>query len=334
MINFHIIFLFALLILSAIKINAEGEEKNKQQKLYKTNGQPEYALFNINNISTYIKNDGRTDNKPDFNTGFIFPNSSNKGVFYLSGFLYGGKVDGQIIVGGSTYRQGQVPGRIVSEGIAESTELPHVRIYRVRRDYKTADLSDETIVKIDTNTWSGYSEYNSAAESFVQYEKDWNEWPAIYGAPFEDKNNNGIYEPSIDIPGVPGADQTIWYVCNDLNEETVRNLYGSPPIGIEMQTTIWGYKGDVVLANTIFKKYVLVNKSSKSISDMYVGIWSDPDLGDATDDYVGCDTTLDLVYVYNGDTNDATYGEQIPAAGFKLLQGPLVDGDFNEKGEK
>ena len=26
-----------------------------------------------------------------------------------------------------------------------------------------------------------------------------------------------IYEPTIDIPGVPGADQTLWFVTNDLN---------------------------------------------------------------------------------------------------------------------
>ena len=32
---------------------------------------------------------------------------------------------------------------------------------------------------------------------------------------FMDVNKNGKYEPEIDIPGVPGASQTIWINYND-----------------------------------------------------------------------------------------------------------------------
>ncbi|MBU2493871.1 MAG: T9SS type A sorting domain-containing protein [Bacteroidetes bacterium] len=311
-----IVFLFLISLVSIL--NAEGDQRYRQKKLYKSNGQPQYTLFNINNISTFIKNDGEADIHFNGNSGFEYPKGSNKHLFFQSGFLYGGIIDGQIRVGGATYNQGQVPGRIISEGIAEDPELPHVRIYRVRKDYNTAVLNGELV---------------SAREARDQYEKDWNEWPAVYGAPFEDKNLNGIYEPSIDIPGVPGADQTIWFVCNDIDPIVSKVLYGSPPIGIEMQMTAWGYKGNEVLANTLFKKYLLINKSGKYINDMYVTMWSDPDVGDATEDFVGCDTTINLAYVYNGDDYDATYGEQIPAAGFRLLQGPLVNGNIEDTGK-
>ena len=37
---------------------------------------------------------------------------------------------------------------------------------------------------------------------------------------------------------------------------------------------------------------------------MYLSYWTDDDLGNANDDYVGCDTLLNLGYTYNGDNND------------------------------
>ncbi|MBU2493870.1 MAG: T9SS type A sorting domain-containing protein [Bacteroidetes bacterium] len=331
------LLLITLILTSSIQLNAEGDQRYRQKKLYKSNGQPGYAIFNINNISTYFKNDGKSDIVPDGNSGFEYPKGTNKHSFFQSGFLYGGKVDGEIRVGGSTYNQGQVPGRIISEGVAEDTELPHVRIYRVRRYYLTADLSGDILIQTNfpyTYPNPKYIESNLQHDIFEQYEKDWIEWPAIYGAPFEDKNLNGTYEPEIDIPGVPGADQTIWFVCNDIDVQVSKSLYGSPPIGIEMQATIWGYKNGEVLSNAMFRKYIIINKSGKTITDMYASMWSDAEIGDATDDFTGCDTTIDLAYVYNGEEFDHkfdyVYGEPVPAAGFKLVQGPIINGSNND----
>jgi hypothetical protein len=97
-----------------------------------------------------------------------------------------------------------------------------------------------------------------------------------------------------------------------------------------MQTTVWGYTGAVPMGNIIFKRDLLINKSKKDFKEMYFGIWSDPDLGDAEDDYVGCDTTFDVGYVYNSKSIDLVY-EPIkpPSVGFCLLRGPIVDGALN-----
>ena len=142
-----LLFVLMLLLVSAPKQYAERTDGKKVKSLNKTTGAPSYTRFNINKISTWIKNDGEADIKPDFNSGFEYPRGSNKHVVFQSGFLYGGKVNGEIRVGGSTYNQGQVPGRILNDGTAEDRNLPHVRIYRVRRDYKTADLSNDLLVK-------------------------------------------------------------------------------------------------------------------------------------------------------------------------------------------
>ncbi|MDA3861897.1 MAG: T9SS type A sorting domain-containing protein, partial [Melioribacteraceae bacterium] len=227
----------------------------------------------------------------------------------------GATINGEKKVGGSTYDSGLRPGRIIGEGessVREDETLEHVRIYRVRRD-----LNDGFSSEIADGE-------GSAEEIRAQYEKDWNEWPAQYGAPYEDVDNDGIYNPSFDIPGIPSADQTIWFVANDLDTAKCRRLYGSDPMGVEMQVTVWGYNSGAEIGNTLFRKYKLINKSGNAFDSMYVSVWADADLGAASDDFAGCDSALSLMFTYNGKPHDATYGDYIPAVGFGLFQGPII----------
>ncbi|AFN73529.1 hypothetical protein MROS_0285 [Melioribacter roseus P3M-2] len=302
---------------------AKGGGDKKANSLYKALGEPVYTKFNINNISTWFKNDGESDINQNGNSGFVFPKGSNRTAVFQSGFLWGGKVDGQFRVGGSVYRQGTVPGRILPDGTPANPGDPDVRIYRVRRDYKDGDLSAEL----------ADGDGPSIEAIRAQYEKDWNEWPASQGAPFEDVDGDGQYNPSVDIPGVPGADQTIWFVCNDLDPAQTDFMYGSLPMGIEEQVTIWGYNATGALGNMLFRKYIIINKNpdQKPFTEMYVSMWSDPDVGDAGDDYVGCDTTLSLGYAYNANATDAVYNPlPPPAVGFDFFQGPIVDGEADD----
>ena len=288
----------------------------KKQFLNKQQAIPDnvsYKKFNINNISTYIYNDGNTEGDPKNNCGTEFPKGSGKTVMYRSGFLWGAIVDDEIRVGGSTFNQGLQPGRIDENGDSEQIE-----IFRVRRDYANpnTDFSSEM-----------NDEEKTRETVFAEYENDWMNWPTELGAPYEDIDGNGEYDPNIDIPGVPGADQTIWYVANDLDSNLTKNIYGSMPMRIEMQATFWGYNSNDYLGNTLFKKYKLVNKSENSFDSMFVAMWNDVDLGGAGDDFAGCDTTLNLMFTYNGNDEDEQYGDAPPALGHLLLQGPL-DNDF------
>jgi hypothetical protein len=132
------------------------------------------------------------------------------------------------------------------------------------------------------------------------------------------------------VAGVDGAAQTIWYVCNDLDTSATRFLYGSAPIGIEMQVTVWGYDKTGAMGNVLYRRYLLINKGAQTsgadtIKDMYVSQWSDPDIGDGTDDYAGCDTSFGLGYCYNAGASDQFYSPlPPPAVGFDFLQGPAV----------
>ena len=75
---------------------------------------------------------------------------------------------------------------------------------------------------------------------------------------------------------------------------------------------------------SIYIKYLLTNKGSNDITDMYMGIWSDPDLGDAGDDLVGCDPEDDLFFCYNATNEDSRYFVAPPAIGYKIIHGPVV----------
>ncbi|MEW6750288.1 MAG: T9SS type A sorting domain-containing protein [Candidatus Latescibacterota bacterium] len=293
------------------------------------------GLINVNNMAMWFKRDGYSAGNPyTDNSGVTYPRSTDQ-VIYRDGLVWGGKVmDGnpQILrVGGGTYSIGTVPGRIISQGVADNATSPRVRIYRVRRDWRTADLRLETSEYLD----KGLSEVTDAEVAAVraQYEKDWREWPAEWGAPYYDNNGDGRYDPSADEPGVASADQVAWFVVNDLDVGATQALYGALPIGIECQVLMWGYARTDALGDAIFKKYTVIYKGTGEtpadahIDSMYFAQWSDPDLGDYSDDYAGCDTELSLGYVYNSTDHDSHYDAfdlAPPAAGYDFLQGPIV----------
>lgn len=312
-INQQILILIFIIILISPHLNLA--QKYQRRALPKTNGLPVYAKFNINNISTWIKNNGQQDINPNGSSGVTYPISENKQLIFQSGILWGGIHNGGIKVGGSTYRQGLLPGKVLENGEREDETQDHVRIYRVRPDWQSADLSKEI-----------FDEKKSESEIRDAYEKDWKEWPAEYGAPYTDINKNGKFESDVDIAGIPGAEQTIWYVANDLDTAQAKFLYGSDPIGLELQVTHWGYSNSKWSNNIVFRRYRLINKSSSNIDSMYFGFWADPDVGGAGDDFTGCDTLLNLAYAYNGENSDAQYGDFPPAVGYKVLQGPIANG--------
>ena len=293
------------------------------------------ALINVNNMSMWFKRDGWSGRNPlNDNSGVTFPRSTGA-VIFQDGLIWGGIVkDGnpqELRVGGQTYEIGTVPGRIISRGEAEDRDDPGVRIYRIRRDYQTADL------RLDASEIRGVA-LGAVTDEHVEglraeYERDWREWPWEKGAPFYDNDGDGSYDPDVDEPGVAGADQVAWFVVNDLDEGATQSLYGSQPIGVEVQMLFWAYARTDALGDVIFKKYSVIYKGTADtpdtarIEDMYFAQWSDPDLGDYGDDFAGADVDLSLGYVYNSTDHDHSYdrfGLAPPAVGYDFLQGPVV----------
>ena len=307
-------------------------------------------LLNINNIYMWVRDDGLLGTNPgDFPGGTIYPRGTAE-VLRREGVLWGGVVhDGKSVhyvgrnyyntgdylirVGGSTEYNVLSPGRIVSKGVAEDPSASDVRIWRIRRDWESADLTQEAAEFFGDPVDSVTQE--RIADLRALYEQDWTEWPWQKGAPFYDTNGNGMMDEG-EEPGLLDADQVVGFVASDLDSSKTVDLYGSPPIGMEMQVTLWAYDktGSQIaeaLQNTVFKKIRLIYKGRTDtpetayIDSMFVAQKVEAKLGDCRDDFVGCDTLLDLGFVYNADASDQEFGDASPPAfGFALVQGPNV----------
>jgi len=159
----------------------------------------------------------------------------------------------------------------------------------------------------------------------------WSDWPGDLGAPFRDINGNGVWDPGIDLPEFTG-NQMVWTVCNDANNSLHAAVGATAPMGFELHCLYAAFNVHGVLDSAMLIRWTVINKSDAHYENIYLGLWSDPDLGDPYDDLPGCDTTLNLGYVYNEDSLDIEprdlqargYGLNPPAVGFQMLEGPTV----------
>ena len=308
---------------------------------------PIESVLNINAITTFADTKGFFDAVIAGSWNGEYPKGSGVGVIFREGIVWAVKVsDGgalRVRAGGSSQTNGLQGGGEVGY-VADPYSAPTgfedeatAQVWRVRTDWETANLtSDAASFNI-----IGLADVTSANtdEMRAQYEHDNLHWPADQGAPFDDVDGNGLYDPAVDIPGFPGASQTMWFVSNDLDPDVAAILAGSPSIGLEMQMTVFSFDFPSTnpLGNISFKRVRLIytgtvgGPADAHIDTMYVTQWSDPDLGSFGDDFVGTDVDLSLGFVYNGNTRDSEYfaiGSPVPAAGFDFLQGPInADGD-------
>jgi len=174
-----------------------------------------------------------------------------------------------------------------------------------------------------------------------------NNWPVTAPdghaiAPFYDINNNGIYEPQagevpdFDVTGLRGCnaklfgDQCLFWVFND--KGNIHSETNGTAIGLEIHAQAFAFQTNDEINNMTFYRYKIINRSSFRLDSTYFGVWVDPDLGSANDDYVGCDVGLGLGFCYNGDLIDDNppagqipYGINPPAIGVDFFEGPYAD---------
>jgi hypothetical protein len=167
--------------------------------------------------------------------------------------------------------------------------------------------------------------------------QSWQDWidAVSLGANFYDGNNDGNYNPldlngnniwdtSEDKPALIGDEMT-WCVYNDEVPANQRRFASVTPKGIEIQQTVLAFtSAQPPLGNTIFIRYRLINKGTvvDKLDSVIFAMYADPDLGDAIDDLVGCDTLLNSGFIYNNGS-DGEYGSNPPTFFMKYLQGPV-----------
>jgi hypothetical protein len=258
------------------------------------------TFFDANNLLMFVSNTGsfaydRTALLGK-NDGLYYPKGTNTSVIYAAGVWMGAKVGGGIRTAAAEYANDYVPGPMV-DGTFQSDRGSY-RVY--------------VINKGDTR----------------ESNEDYRTWPFDDGAPAlkAADGSDSLDGEGNRIPLLLG-DQALWSVYNDASvagRESDPGSGSAGPMGVEIQHYVFGYARSGALGNTVFMQFKIINKGGNLLEDTYISLWADPDLGDAGDDFVGCDTVLSLGFCYNADNSDATYGDKAPATGFDFFQGPIV----------
>lgn len=320
--------------------------------------------LSINNVRTTILNGGDMWWDLQNNPRYEIPKGSNRHSIF-AGALWIGGIDGggQLKVAAMNYRQSgndYWPGPLNMSDATISDErcTKYDHHYKMTRSAaaKVADgafgsLLDEDVYgnneKLMVNGWPGSGDASFGEDNFL--------------APFKDVGGDGQYDVGVDYPyyykSTPGAapnckgnaylygDQTLWWVFND--KGNIHSETGAVAIGLEIRAQAFAFNTNDDINNMTFYQYEIINRSSYGLGQTYFGQWVDPDLGNYADDYVGCDVSRGLGYVYNGDQEDegtSGYGSNPPALGVDFFQGPLADlndgkdndrdGQIDEPGEE
>ncbi len=282
--------------------------ESKSNRLAKVNKNDDNAYIAVNECFMWIGNNGMGSHNPiSDDSGFYWPGGENATIpaIFADGLIWGAKVGREIRVNGATYRYGLQAGKILDNGEPDSPENSRYRIYKIRKGWES--LPD--------------------GEQKSDFETDYNEWPVEDGAPWVDLDGDGVFTRGVDEPHFVG-DEVLWCVSNDMDPSRSTFTYGTLPMGLEQHTLVFAFQRTGDLGDMVFKKYTIINKGSTTLREMYLSYWSDTDMGNAGDDYTGCDTLLSLGYTWNGDNDDEDfYGPNPPSVGYDFFQGPIIPYD-------
>jgi hypothetical protein len=288
------LLLVALLMLPAVAAPPSRRATTKSTSALDTD-----KFINANKILMFINNEanfaydaaqsfGKYDGLyyPYSNVDDILNGANDRTVIYDAG-MWMGAIDsatGDTLITVAEYSTEFEPGNMVAGGPNPSPNDPLFRIYKLYSDSMASNPNN-----------------------------DYLNWPVSQGAPVDDSG----------FPAIIG-NQMAWTVYNDANPVNHSNDAGSTaPLGVEIQQSAFAFSREDALGNIVFLKFKVLNKGGKTLQNMYLSLWSDPDLGGASDDLVGCDSNLSLGFCYNATNADSKYGSSPPAVGFDFFQGPL-----------
>ena len=292
----------------------------------------EFEQLDLNNINARLGLYSLFNDVENGLPSFEAPKGSGSHSIYAANLWIGGKSLGSAYVNGETFGSNLSSNNTLTSFGSRSGPIMD-SIHYTEYDYN----------------WDRLWKVNNA--DLVYHQNNWNvvgyqpieviaNWPAhgdttkgqaYYLAPFVDNNNDGAYNPlDGDYPKIKGQ-QAIYNIYNDVRAVTGSN--GSMITEIHYMAYAYHCPSDSALNNTIFIDYTIYNRSNLTYDSTYVGMWTDFDVGNSSDDYVACDVARSTFYGYNGDDNDENangisgYGNYPPAQGVTFLQGAKQDAD-------
>lgn len=265
--------------------------------------------INVNNLNIPIDKVGRipgneSADDPNMPELHGFGGYKDIPILFSNGFMMSGLYNNSIWANGlfTVFSYEYQAGRIGTAPKANENKLYIVR------------SSDPPF----SDTWQSWKAAVKNGAYFYDGNKD-----GIYNP--VDLNYNGIWDPDEDRPDLIG-DITAFCVYND-GVPASNRVFGGNPLGIEIRQTIYGSADTVnsVFNNSLIFRYSIVNKNiwKDRLDSVYFSVMADPDIGDHSDDFIGCDTIINSGYSYN-KAPDRIFGDDCPTIMFSILQSPPV----------
>ncbi len=274
------------------------------------------SILDLNNVRAVLMDNGYFFNHCSIQVGgYEIPKGSGNQAIYTSSFWFGAKdVNNQLKVCAPSYCSSNSNSDLWAGPLDVNTGNAIV-----------PNPFSQTYWTV--NSWDISSHIaNSQSNGYVMPASIAN-WPAhgditvgadYYLAPFVDENNNGIYDPQNgDYPCIKG-DKATYMIMNDAFGT---HGSGGEIMNIELHFMFYQYLTNSFLNNSTFIDLKVINRGTQTLNDFNVSYFVDGDLGNYSDDYVGSDSTKNLMYTYNGDNSDEGangdpgYGSIPPAIG-------------------
>ena len=305
--------------------------------------QHNFRYLDINQVKAGINSNGNLHFTPSgFLHAYEVPKGSGKHSNSFTNLWFGGMYNNQlhlaaerISLPGSDFNSG--PLTLLGSAVPTNT-VQYTRVWKLNK----TDINDFI---------ANYANGNVQNGSYIPA-PDLLSWPGtgdisknedVNLAPYVDVNGDNIYNPMTggDYPSIKG-DQTLFFIYNDVTASPHGS--GGQALGLEIHCMAYAYGTCSVVAATpaldytTFYDYTIINRSTRTYTDFYTSLYSEADLGQFNDDYIGCDVKDNYGYIYNGDNDDETlgsytgYGLNPPAAAFALLRSPqsATDGIDND----
>ena len=328
--------LFAALFLFAVLNSFSSNDNNHQTIVNNSVLAPNNIFLQSGNINTVFRTDGIFNydrvSMPFSRAGLVWPVSAPQRLTagFTAGIWVGAKVNiaanqKELRLAASFFNSHFTAGNIPVNGQVPPQSVCNDSAFK---GY-LVNLTDPSLVN------GGIRTKNAGGSTYNFNYSPWSAWPINLGAPYVEVNGVPGYQPgwNADRPGTgvnnSRPSEMIFMVFMDYtnctNDPHLTELSlpgGSLPLGVEIQQLAYAYETPGML-NTYFVSYKIINKSGKNWDSTYFSLVNDADVGFASDDAVGCDSSKNIAYTYNFDNDDSDYGTAPPALGYKIIQGPV-----------
>ena len=286
-------------------------------------GQFSSAVLDFNNVSARVTDGGTLFQDEAIGAAaYEIPKGSGISAIYNSAFWFAGNdASGTLRMSATTFASSadMFPGPISSTGMY--TDAAYIAKY-------SPAIWSVTQAEIDNHIAMWWQGGYVMPASIV-------DWPgngdvalgvAAQLAPYVDINNNNLYEPALgEYPYIRG-DKATYIISNDM--AGVHTNSGGEQMGIENHVMLYQYATNDYLNDVTFVNAHVFNRGPHSYADFKCTFNNDLDLGNYTDDFVGCDSIRNMVYAYNGDNLDEDnvtlgYGADVPTIGIITLNDQL-----------